>query len=401
MNLTRVNRFMAGAMSTCLLLLSSLIAYGQAPQSLIDIGNSHHYIIHDTKPVIRYGPFLLDTSETSTIVEWITDTPCQATVEYGEGQLDHRAIAQEYGLVSVGTLQRVELTGLLPGHTYQYRVSSTQVVKLKPYLPEKGLSAESPSYTFTTLDHENPTASFSFITDTHEVVPRISTLMQMIDWKKTDFLVTGGDGVNDAESEAQVFDKWLNPVSEGLKHKKPLLSVRGNHDMRGPFARNLSSYLLAQNGQYYFTRDDGPVHLIVLDTGEDKPDNNQEYSGLLADTPYREEEYKWFQNLSSTDTRLADAPFRIVLMHQPKWGWTNGEGKKWTEVANKEKIDLVIAGHMHQFLHLKPGVDDNNFPVLVVGQDQVAHVDATATELKVKVTAQDGDIVDYFVIKRH
>jgi hypothetical protein len=171
--------------------------------------------------------------------------------------------------------------------------------------------------------------------------------------------------------------------------------------MRGLFARNMGKYFLAQEGQYYFTRDDGPVHLITIDTGEDKPDDNHEYSGLLADTPYRKEELEWFRGLSSTDARLSEAPYRIVLMHQPKWGWVNGKGQKWTEAANKEKVDLVIAGHYHQFLHLKPGEDGNNFPVLIVGQDQVAHVDATTTELKVRVTAKNGDIVDSFIVKRH
>ena len=340
-------------------------------------------------------------SETSVIIEWITDTPCQPKVEYGENSLEHEVVPQKQGLIPVGTLQRVEVTGLLPGHTYQYRISSTRVVRLKPYLPEKGQSLESPTYTFTTFDHSKPTIAFSFITDTHEDVARIHTLMRMIDWQKTDFLVSGGDGINYAESQDQVFDNWIEPISEELNHSKPLIYARGNHEMRGPFARNLDDYFLSQSKHYYFTRDAGPAHLIVVDTGEDKPDNNQEYAGLLADTSYREEEYQWFKNLSSTDSGLQQSPFRIVLMHQPKWGWVDGENRKWTEVANKEKVDLVIAGHYHQFLHLNPGEEGNNFPILIVGQDQVAHVDASTKELKVTVTEKTGSIVDSFTLQRH
>jgi predicted phosphodiesterase len=400
MNRKRALSSLAGVCSICLLPFPSPVASGQASQAQIDRGNAESFKVYNTVPVILDGPFLLDSSATSTTIEWITGTPCQPKVEYGEGKLDHQAVPQQYGLIPVGTLQKVEITGLLPGHTYQYRVVSTRVVRLKPYLSDKGLSVESPVYTFTTFDPAKPTASFSFITDTHEDVPRIEALMRMIDWKTTDFLVNGGDGVNFAQSEDQVFANWLEPVSRGLDHNKPLIYVRGNHDMRGPFARDLSRYLLAPGGQYYYTRDDGPVHLIAIDTGEDKPDNNHEYAGLLDDTSYREKEYTWLRDLVPTESRMAAAPFRVITMHQPKWGWVNGEYQKWTELANREKIDLVIAGHNHRFLHIPPGQDGNNFPILVVGQDQVARLDATSTELKVTVTTKTGNVIDSFTVTR-
>lgn len=391
---------LAGAAGACLLTGFCALAHAQSSQALIDQGNARHYKVYNTTPVLLYGPFLLDSSETSTTIEWIMDTPCQPKVEYGEGKLDREVVPQKQGLIPVGTLQRVEIKGLLPGHTYQYRIVSTRVVRLKPYLPDKGQSLESPTYTFTTLDRHKPTASFSFITDTHENVPRIRNLMGKIDWKTTDFLVTGGDGVNYAENRDQVFDNWLEPTSEGLNHQKPLMYVRGNHDMRGPFARKMGDYLLDPEGNYYFTRDDGPVHLVVVDTGEDKPDDNQEYAGLLADAPYREEEYSWFRGLPSTDTSFTRAPFRVVVMHQPLWGWLDHKNREWTEAANQEGIDLVIAGHYHEFLHIPPGKEGNRFPILVVGQDQIARVDATASELKVTVTGKDGGVIDSFVVAR-
>jgi predicted phosphodiesterase len=391
----------AGAFSACLLLLLVPTAHAQASQQQIDSSNAHPYKIYDTTPVILAGPFLLNTSETSTTVEWITDTECYPKLEYGESKLDHEIIPQEHGLVPVGTLQRIELKGLQPGHTYQYRVSSTRIIRLKPYMPDMGHALQTPVYSFTTLDHSKSTAAFSFITDTHENIPRIQTLMQMIDWKTNDFLVTGGDGVNYADNQDQVFSNWIEPVSEGLNHTKSLLYVRGNHDMRGPFARNLADYLLDPSGQYYFTRDDGPLHLIVVDTGEDKPDTNQAYAGLLADDPYRAEEYDWFKNLPATDPRLGKAPFRVVLMHQPHWGWVNGDNHRWTEVANQDKIDLVIAGHNHVFSHIQTGAEGNNFPILIVGQDQVAHVEATEQEIKITVTAKNGSVVDSFTVKHH
>jgi hypothetical protein len=61
----------------------------------------------------------------------------------------------------------------------------------------------------------------------------------------------------------------------------------------------------------------------------------------------------------------------------------------------------VIAGHNHRFSYAPPGPDvPHAYHLLVVGQDQVARVDATAAELRVKVTGTDGQVVHELVIPR-
>ena len=58
----------------------------------------------------------------------------------------------EHGLLPIGLHHAVRVTRLEPGKTYRYRAVSTRVVKMKSYWPEKGLSTESPVYSFTTFD---------------------------------------------------------------------------------------------------------------------------------------------------------------------------------------------------------------------------------------------------------
>jgi predicted phosphodiesterase len=357
--------------------------------------------IFPVQPVMVHGPLILDPTETTATIEWITDSPCTARVVYGEeGRLDRVAEPQQNGMIPVGRLHRIDVTGLTPGHTYSYRLESTGVINLKPYQPDMGETLQSPVYTFTTFDRAKPTGAFNTITDTHGMVDRVQAVAKIIDWNKTDFLVHTGDGVNFVESEEQIFNTWLDPIGDALHREKPLIYARGNHDLRGPFARELVDYLGTSDRRFYFSRDDGPLHLIVIDTAEDKPDETKAYSGLLRQRTYRQDELDWFKDHLETDARAKEAPFRVVVMHQPDWGWLDQKNNEWTEAANKGNVDLVIAGHFHHFVHFEVGVAGTKFPVLAIAPDQSAHVEATKDELKVTVVNVDGKIDDTFTIPR-
>jgi hypothetical protein len=303
------------------------------------------------------------------------------------------------GLVPVGLRHVAVLTGLEPGVTYSYQVVSTRVVKLKAYWPDKGLSIESEVFQFTTLDARKPTVSFSFVTDTHEDVARIRALSKLIDWKSTEFLVHGGDAFHWLESEEQLFRLWLEPTTAALGHTRPLMYARGNHELRGPFARNLFDYVPTAEGRFYYARDAGPVHLIVLDTGEDKPDDTNVYALLNRTTPYRAAELAWLREHIKTAPRLASAPFRVIAMHQPRWGWLLDGNAAWIAAATDARVDLVIAGHNHRFSYEPPGAA-HTYHLVVVGQDQVARVDATLSELTVTITGVDGKVVQTVTIPR-
>jgi predicted phosphodiesterase len=288
----------------------------------------------------------------------------------------------------------VTLTGLRPGTTYSYQAISTRVVRLNAYWPDKGLDVESPVRQFTTLDPAKPTASFSVITDTHEDVARINRLMKMIDWSSTDFLVHTGDAFDWVDDEDQVFRRWLTPIITALGGRTPLIYARGNHEMRGPFARRIADYVPAPEGRFYYARDAGPVHLLVIDTGEDKPDDTNVYAKLNRTIPYRAAELTWLKQHLTTTPRVSTAPFRVAVMHQPHWGWLERGNADWMVAANDAGLDLLIAGHRHRFSYTPPGPNvPHQYHLLVVGQDQVARVEATATELVATVTGTDGKVV--------
>jgi len=376
--------------------------------SSLAYAQSEPYKVFETKPVITEGPYLVGLSGTSVSVVWMTDAPSHSKVRVWKfsdlAQAASPAQPIEFepqvnGLAPVGVRHVVTLTGLAPGTTYSYQAVSTRVVKLKAYWPDKGLATESKQSTFTTLDARKPTTSFSAITDTHEDTARIGKLMKMVDWTSTDALVHLGDAFDWLDSEEQLFRKWLTPIVAGLGPGKPLLYARGNHELRGPFARNLFDYVPTPEGRFYYARDLGPVHLLVLDTGEDKPDNTNVYADLNKTIPYRAAEFAWLREHVQTNARLKSAPFRVVAMHQPRWGWLEGGNAPWISLANDARVDLVIAGHNHRFSYDAPNAD-HAYHLLVVGQDQLARVEATMSELKVTVTGTDGVVVRTVVIPR-
>ena len=359
------------------------------------------FIVHDTKAVILQGPYISSLSETGATIVWMTDTPCHAKVLYGpKGEpLAREADHAAHGLLPIGTLHVVHLTGLEPGRAYTYKAVATRVVKMKAYWPEKGLPVESPERTFSTFDRAKPSVSFSAIADTHEDEARVGGLLKAVDWQATEFLVHLGDAYNSLETEDQLVNGWLGPADRALAGSKLLMFVRGNHEMRGAFARRLLDYFPTPEERFYYARDHGPLHLIIVDTGEDKADESNVFAQLNKGEAYREEEFAWLEHHLLTDRRAAEASFRVILLHQPNWGWTGEQGGRWTALANKAKVDLVIGGHYHRMTASKPGLQGQDFAVLALGLDQVAKVEATRQELRVTVKGKDGAVAESLVIK--
>ncbi|HEX7359109.1 MAG TPA: hypothetical protein VF283_01320 [Bryobacteraceae bacterium] len=60
----------------------------------------------------------------------------------------------------------------------------------------------------------------------------------------------------------------------------------------------------------------------------------------------------------------------------------------------------TLHAHWHRFAFFKPGAGGDDFPVLIVGQDQVARVVATDTNLHVTVPTRAGQKLIAFNVNR-
>ena len=74
----------------------------------------------------------------------------------------------------------------------------------------------------------------------------------------------------------------------------------------------------------------GPVCFVVLDCGEDKPDSDVEYSGIVAFDQYRDKQKAWLEE-ALKNKEFINAPYKVAIVHMPPFGGWHGE----EEVAQK------------------------------------------------------------------
>ena len=174
--------------------------------------------------------------------------------------------------------------------------------------------------------------------------------------------------------------------------------TRGNHETRGEFATSLQKYFCPKESHLYYTFRQGPVCFIVLDTGEDKPDSDIEYSGITDYDGYRTEQVEWMKQLYKNED-FNGAAFKVVIAHMPPsvspdiWHGQKEVLEKFVPILNVLKVDLMLCGHLHRNVYEEKS-QLIQFPVLVNSNNSAVEVHATDTKLDVKVVDVDGKVVD-------
>lgn len=302
-------------------------------------------------------PTLQNPTPDGITVVWAVNGLGTGWVEFGETEaLGQRSDGSRHGLIPLEErVLKIRLSGLKPGTKYFYRVHACPITFKNAYSIQRGDAIGTEVHQFSTLNPAARTTSFSIINDTHEVSETLQGLGKLLKMQPTESLVWNGDIFNDIRSEQQITEQVLAPGGQAFAAEMPLLPVRGNHDVRGVKARVLDRYFDLPSGLSYYTLRQGPVAFLVLDTGEDKPDEHPVYAGLNDFARYRTTQQQWLrQALQRIEFR--SAPFRIALLHIPLlWkdythaGSFCGDGKaKWHDLLVQAKIQLVVSGHTHE-----------------------------------------------------
>lgn len=364
-----------------------------------------------TPPIrITTGPYLQNPSATAMTVVWITNRNATGTVEYGppDGELK-AAFSSHDGLIdSNERIHRVVLTDLSPGTTYRYRVVSRDILNFGPYKVDFGATADSGFSEFRTFDPRKQSFSFLVFNDMHDIPATIPDMLKAAGDRPYDFVLLTGDSISDIENENQI-TAMLDEAVKDFASRIPLFWTRGNHETRGKFARQFPLYLASPNGRFFYSFDHGPVHFVVLDTGEDKVDTSPEYSGLVDFQRYRREEGEWLKAEVETEA-FRKAKYRVVFAHMPftaaprnpalnnQPGPANGMEDAYQNFGatlNTAGIGMMISGHVHTAAIIDPEPGRHIYPIVRGGgpKDQgrtVIRVDVTDRALEAVVLRPDG-----------
>lgn len=308
---------------------------------------------------------------------------------------------------------KFRLPPLPPGKTVRYRVTAGSIgwVKVRQFYhgelkagpPQIGLERR-----FRTLNPASNQTTFAVWNDTHENVETLRALHERTTALKPDFLLWNGDQSNDVHFERDMAAQFLSPAGLAIADRWPLAYVRGNHDVRGPAARSLPDFTGTPGDRYYYAFRSGPLATLVMDTGEDKPDDSPHFGGMAAFQPMQRRQAEWLKGVVR-EPWFRDAPFKVLFCHIPLWftrdifpthqRWEAHHfcRELWLPTLVEAGVKLVVSGHTHDFrwMPAKPGQ-----PIAqLIGGGPVPRfatlIQGTATRdtLALKMTRLDGTLL--------
>ncbi|WP_207436044.1 purple acid phosphatase family protein [Sabulibacter ruber] len=317
------------------------------------------------------APYLQNLTEQDVHIMFLTNQNAFSWVEYGEERLNQKAFAHSDGFIQANNqLNSVQLKGLKPGTKYQYRVVSKQIVKFDPYDLQYGEEIASQVFRFETRDPEAASVSCLILNDIHDRPHSFGHLLSLNKERPYEFVALNGDMFDYQTDERQIIDHLLKPCTNVFASEFPFLMIRGNHETRGKFARNFKDYFAYEDNEYYFSFKQGPVHWIVIDSGEDKEDNHPEYGHIVDFDRFRERQAEWLEK-ELQQKKFKNCKYRVVLMHIPPFHAGNWHGtmhcrQLFHPLFEKHKVDMVISGHTHRY-GIHPPSQEHAYPIIIGG----------------------------------
>ncbi|MFC7524117.1 metallophosphoesterase [Parapedobacter sp. GCM10030251] len=361
---------------------------------------------------ITHQPYLQALDETSVSILWTTNKTAISWVELAPDDGSHfyqkerpKYFAVRHGFKVKDTLHHVRLEGLQPGTTYRYRVFSQEVKSHEWVTVEYGRVAATQVYrkeplSFTTVDPAATTISFAMINDIHGNNELMKKLLGQIEFAENDLVFFNGDMASHFLGEGQVFGSFMDTATHVFASTHPMYYARGNHETRGPFAERFADYFPTKSGQLYYLLRRGPICFVVLDAGEDKPDADMEYSGIVAFDEYRTQQAEWLE-AAMKRPEYTEAPFKVVICHMPPFGGWHGEvevAEKFVPLLNEAGAHLMLSGHLHRHINRQPDPEGHRFPVLINANTSVVKATADSKHLHIEVIDQDGKVIENITI---
>ena len=356
---------------------------------------------------IIHGPYLQAVTDTEATIVWVTDVDALSWVEVAPEDGKHfyyndrqKFYQTDLGKRVIGTIHQVKITGLEPGKKYRYAIASKEVLEQKGNRIHYGNVVSTNVYrkgaqTIPTLDPKKESIEFVVMNDVHAKNEKMEAyLTHCFNKKTTDMVIFNGDMVSSIPSVETIYKGFLDTAVKHFASDVPFFYVRGNHENRGKYSTTYMTHFPTTTGKPYYTFTHGNTFFIMLDGGEDKPDNNIEYYETGAYDGYRAEVAEWLKKVIESP-ECKNAKHRIVCLHMPPidghkmWHGTKQIRELYVPILNKANISVMLCGHVHTYsFH----TDQAEFPILVNSFEDALKVKVDASGIKVDVVDMEGKV---------
>jgi acid phosphatase type 7 len=356
--------------------------------------------------VVNHGPWLQNLGTTGVTIIWTTNKPAVPGITLTLPDGKTRFIRNSHdGIIDGGDiLHKVRIEGLLPATTYKYSLNSVQILKYQAYKIYYGDTLSGKQISFNTLPLKAPDVSFTVFNDVHELSGKMASYLRHNDIAGQDFYFFNGDMVDWLQEPEQLFPGFIDTASFFFAGGKPFYYIRGNHEGRGYASRELKKWFDFKDDRYYYSFDFGPCHFVVLDCGEDKPDNNRYYYGLADWDAYRLSELEWLKE-EVRSVPFKKAEYRIVMVHMPILKAENQNhsmtflSENFGPLFQEAGIDLMISAHIHRNEFYEKDKTGFSYPLLVNSNNSFIEVNADNQSIKAVVKDVSGKIIAEYEIK--
>lgn len=298
------------------------------------------------------GPYLQNVQQERATVIWRTPTPQPGRVEYGLDDAFESVAGAQTSLAA----QAVELSGLLPGRRYSYRVRTGT----------DDVHALSPVYSFRTLPAGGD-LDFAVFGDSGSGSAAQFQVARQLAQSRPSLVVHLGDVVYPNFAAGRADTRCLS-VYRDLFRTTPFFATWGNHDLyAGPepflevFRQPTNSTPAADHlvegtrPEFYFSFDAGDAHFAVLFW----PYSSQYY--MREECP----QLRWLEG----DLAASAKPWKFLMVHHPVN--TSGAHRfddynrnqifdrlevadRLLPLAAKYGVQMILSGHDHNFERFHP-----------------------------------------------
>ena len=336
-----------------------------------------------SQPIDKVGnlePWVQLIGTDTLAVTFLTGGAAKGTVFWRQGENEEwRTAAPETkdGLIRAnGTIQRAFIRGFDPLKPIFIKPVSEPIKSFGAYNVSFSGAKEGKEVKVKAPMSRDGRIAVGIVCDLHNQTSRLLPNLKALG-DDLSLCVLNGDICDAPGSTGDLVNNLATPMAALSKNGLMTLAVRGNHECRGAGARDIPEYMARPNDRYYGALTLGCARIVFLDTGEDKPKDHTEYSGLIDFDAYLQEEAEWLKK-EVESAEWQTATWRVVFMHIPPR--ESEEEHSYPVVENGARIfapclvgkgvNIAISGHEHKesFLNEEEAKKYNlDFPVLIGG----------------------------------